>query len=314
VPFASIPAGALRRFVPWSFVMGLGKMATGTRRASAVLSQFQPQAVLATGGYVSAPVLMAAYMRRIPSLIFLPDVIPGWAIRLLSRLASKIAVTTAHSAQYLPYDKVVETGFPVRPAFFQTTKAQAREQLNLDANTGTIIVLGGSQGARSINQAIRDNLEDILKTHQLIHPAGTRDVPWLRNARQALPNNLQQRYYLYDYLHEEYPLALAASDLAIARAGASVLGELPAAGLPSILVPYPHAGRHQEANAFLLQRTGAAKVLPDSQLDSLLPTLRAVLNDEDTLSQMSQQAKNLARPEAPDRILDVIEDMIGVKG
>ena len=163
-----------------------------------------------------------------------------------------------------------------------------------------MLILGGSRGAHSINVAVSESLEKILGLAQVIHVAGEEDSPWLQERREKLPVELRQRYHLHAYLHEEMVPALLAADLAVARAGAATMGEFSAAGLPSILVPYPYAGQHQEANADFLASRGAALKVLDGKLASgaLLPAVQTLLADEQALHSMADHARKLAMPDA----------------
>jgi UDP-N-acetylglucosamine--N-acetylmuramyl-(pentapeptide) pyrophosphoryl-undecaprenol N-acetylglucosamine transferase len=162
-----------------------------------------------------------------------------------------------------------------------------------------LLVVGGSQGAHSINRAVSDGLVPLLSAAHIVHITGRRDVEWIRAQRSALPEELQIRYHVYDYLDAEMVDALVASDLAVARAGASTLGELPAAGLPGVLVPYPYAGAHQWANARLLADAGAAVIVPDAELPAaLVPRVSDLLADTQRRTAMGQASRALARPEA----------------
>jgi UDP-N-acetylglucosamine--N-acetylmuramyl-(pentapeptide) pyrophosphoryl-undecaprenol N-acetylglucosamine transferase len=170
--------------------------------------------------------------------------------------------------------------------------------------------MGGSQGAHSINRAICEGIVELLTEAQVIHLTGRRDAEWVQERRAMLPDTLRTRYYVYDYLEEEMADALLAADLVIARAGASTLGELPAVGVPSILVPYPYAGAHQWANARFLADAGAAMIVPDHLVDSqLVPTAISLLRDADRRAAMSRAARGLAQPDAAERIARELREL-----
>lgn len=303
LPFVAIPGGGLHGVGLGPMLRNAVKLVRGFVRAWGIVGRFQPDALFLTGGYVSAPVALACWLRRVPILIYLPDVEPGLAIKTLARLAARVAVTTEASRAYLPPEKIVVTGYPVRPTLRGVNRATAQRTLGLDPALKTLLVLGGSRGARSINQAIMAILEDVLAECQVIHISGTLDWEQVAARREALPAALQARYHAYPYLHEEMGAALAAADLAVSRAGASVLGEFPLFGLPSILVPYPHAWRYQRVNADTLAAQGAAIRLDDADLrQKLLPTVQQLLRDDAARAQMAARARALAVPDAAERL------------
>ncbi len=305
LPFAAISAGGLRGLAPWTVAGNLCKMLAGFVQSLGIVRDFSPDVVLVTGGYVCAPVATAAWLRRVPILVLLPDLEPGLAVRALSRLAKRVAVSFAEVEAYFPQSKVLTAGYPVRAEFFAADQIEAREAFGLEAGAKTVTVFGGSRGARSINLALSQRLERLLESCQVIHICGPLDAEWVMERRTKLPDRLRSRYRAYAYLHEEMPSALAAADLAVARAGAATLGEFPALGLPSILVPYPYAGQHQELNADYLVSRGAAVKVADADLgERLLPTLLELLNDEAALAEMSERARALARPDAARRIAE----------
>jgi UDP-N-acetylglucosamine--N-acetylmuramyl-(pentapeptide) pyrophosphoryl-undecaprenol N-acetylglucosamine transferase len=274
----------------------------GVAEAYRIMRDFRPDVVLATGGYASVPVVMAAWLRRCPVLVYLPDAQPGLAVRFVSRLARRVAVSFKAAQVYFDPGKTVVTGYPVRPALFSgpESRSVARQRLGLAAGAKTLLILGGSRGAHSINVAINESLEKLLDLAQIIHVAGEGDSIWLKERRDSLPLELRERYHPYTYLHEEMVPALLAADLAVARAGAATMGEFAAAGLPSILVPYPHAGQHQEANADFLASHGAAQKVLDNSLaaGALVRAVETLLSDEGALRSMSENARALARPDA----------------
>jgi UDP-N-acetylglucosamine--N-acetylmuramyl-(pentapeptide) pyrophosphoryl-undecaprenol N-acetylglucosamine transferase len=243
-------------------------------------------------------------------LIYLPDIEPGLAIRVLSRLVRRVAVSVKESQRYFPTHKTTVTGYPVRSELLRANKREARKALGLEASLKTLLVFGGSRGARSINLALSQVLNRLLDVCQIIHICGRLDAHWVESQRAELPARLRARYRVYAYLHEEMPQALASADLAVARAGAATLGELPALGLPSILVPYPYAGRHQELNADYLVSRGAAVKIDNADLEEkLLPTVLELLGNEELLRQMGERARRLARPEAAQRIADELWEL-----
>jgi UDP-N-acetylglucosamine--N-acetylmuramyl-(pentapeptide) pyrophosphoryl-undecaprenol N-acetylglucosamine transferase len=310
LPQEAIPAGGVRGLAPWTVAANLVKLARGFVAARRIVREFAPDAVFVTGGYVCTPLAVAAWLQKVPLMIYLPDLEPGLAIRTLSRLATRVAVSFPEAEQFFSKDKVFVSGYPVREAFLAADKATACETFQLDSHAPTLTVFGGSRGARSINRAVSAVLETLLDTCQVIHICGRLDAAEMNARQEGLSPALKKRYRLYPYLHEEMSLALAAADLALARAGASTLGEFPALGLPSILVPYPYAGSHQEVNANFLVRHGAAVRVADAELaDQLLPTVQALLGDREKLARMGGRARELARPDAAHRIAQQIRKM-----
>ena len=303
LPFVAIPGGGLHGVGLGLMLRNAVKLVRGFVQAWGIVGRFQPDALFLTGGYVSAPVALACWLRRVPILIYLPDVEPGLAIKTLARLAARVAVTTEASRAYLPPGKVIVTGYPVRPTLRGVDRTTAQRTFGLDPALKTLLVLGGSRGARSINQAIMAILEDVLAECQVIHISGTLDGEQVAARCETLPAALKARYHAYPYLHEEMGAALAAADLAVSRAGASVLGEFPLFGLPSILVPYPHAWRYQRVNADMLAAQGAAIRLEDAELrQKLLPTVQQLLRDDAARAQMAARARALAVPDAAERL------------
>jgi UDP-N-acetylglucosamine--N-acetylmuramyl-(pentapeptide) pyrophosphoryl-undecaprenol N-acetylglucosamine transferase len=302
--FVGLPAGGLRGMKLLVTVRNAAKIAASVRQARGILAEFKADVVFVTGGYACVAVTLAAWMQRIPILIYLPDIVPGLAIRRLSRFATQVAVTSEESYQYFRREKVIVTGYPVRSATFSLSRAEARQALDLDQGAKTLLVFGGSRGARSINQALVAGLRDLLPACQIVHVSGRLDADWVAGAAKSLPEELRSRYHPYVYL-DDMPQALVAADLAVARAGAATLGELPAAGLPSLLVPYPYAGQHQLPNARYMARNGAAQVLLDSELgERLVPAVLNLLNDAEALAGMRESARAMARPDAASAIAE----------
>jgi UDP-N-acetylglucosamine--N-acetylmuramyl-(pentapeptide) pyrophosphoryl-undecaprenol N-acetylglucosamine transferase len=286
------------------------KLTWSLGKVNRIVTQFEPSVLLLTGGYVNGPVALVARARRVPIAIYLPDVEPGSAIRTLMRLADRVACTTEASAAFLPREKMVVTGYPVRPEVRAATalsRKAALAQFDLGVERSTLFVFGGSRGARSINRALMAILPDLLAEFQVIHVSGTLDWPEVeRNALSLAPQ--ERAYYRpYAYLHQEMGPAFRGADLVVARAGASMLGECPAFGLPAILVPYPHAWRYQKVNADYLAQRGAAVRLDEHELsERLLPLVLDLLRDRARTTQMSKAAAGLDRPDAARRLAQLI--------
>lgn len=298
--FVAIPGGGLHGLSPLAAVRNGVKLASGL---VAALKMERPQAAFVTGGYASVPVAVACWLRRVPILLYLPDIEPGRAVKFIGRLAAKIGVTAEASKRYLPERKLVVTGYPVRPELIEASRApraRALGHFELEPARKTLLVFGGSRGARSLNRAVGAILEQVLARWQLIHISGTLDADEATARREALPETLRAHYRLYPYLHsEEMGLALCAADLVVSRAGASILGEYPLFGLPSILVPYPFAWRYQKVNADYLVEHGAALRLNDEKLNTdLLPALERLLSDETHLEEMRGRLRALAQMDA----------------
>jgi UDP-N-acetylglucosamine--N-acetylmuramyl-(pentapeptide) pyrophosphoryl-undecaprenol N-acetylglucosamine transferase len=190
-------------------------------------------------------------------------------------------------------------------------KTAARLQLSLLKDIPTLLVFGGSKGARSINNAILDVLPDLLKDIQVIHISGHHDWSEIEDAKKRLPAKLQDRYQGFPYLYQEMGIALSAADIVLSRAGAAVLGEFPMFGIPAILVPYPYAWRYQEVNARYLEEYGAAVVLQDDELkEKLMPTIHDLLDDQTQRKRMSQAMLSMVTPEAAESIASLLHGLV----
>jgi len=298
VPFASVPAAGVHGVGLRALPGNLWRLLRGFFAARREIKRFRPHAMFFTGGYVAVPVALAGF--GVPKAVFVPDIEPGLALRLVSRLSKLVMVTSEESRAYYPKGReIVVTGYPVRSELRQHSCESGRAVLGLAADRPVVLVFGGSRGARSINQALWRNLPALLERSQIVHITGELDWPAVDKVRNELAAELAPAYRAFEYLHEEMGAALAAADLVISRAGASTMGEFPLFGLPAILVPYPHAWRYQKVNAAFLVSQGAAIELADDALDQrLLPEVLSLLEDRQRLQAMAAAARRLAIPDA----------------
>jgi UDP-N-acetylglucosamine--N-acetylmuramyl-(pentapeptide) pyrophosphoryl-undecaprenol N-acetylglucosamine transferase len=295
-PFMSIPAAGLHGVGVRALPGNVAKLTRGYFASRKILKDFRPDVLFFTGGYLAAPMAVAG--SRVPTALYVPDIEPGLALKVLARLADRICVTSAQSQQYFSR-RVAATGYPVRAEVARWTKAQGKAELGLSEDYPVLLVVGGSKGARSINQALIANLSQLLEVVQVVHLTGQGEWGTVAAATSGLDPAQQKRYRRYPFLEETMGAALAAADFAVTRAGASVLGELPLFGLPAILVPYPHAWRYQWINAKYLTEHKAALVIHDAALrDKLLSTVRELVQNPAKQEEMRSAMRSLAHPEA----------------
>jgi UDP-N-acetylglucosamine--N-acetylmuramyl-(pentapeptide) pyrophosphoryl-undecaprenol N-acetylglucosamine transferase len=305
IPFRVVPAAQVRGRSPMRVARGLYQLWNGTRVARSWLDEDRPSAVFATGGYAAAPVGRAARSRRIPLIVFLPDAYPGWAVRFLARYATTVACAVDRATPHLPAKKTVVTGYPVRRQFLEATREEGQRRFGLDPVLRTVLIAGGSLGAHQINLVISRSLKTLLERAQLIHIAGPDEERWLARERERLPEWQRQRYHLLAYT-DEMAYAMAASDLAIMRAGASTLGELPVARLPAIVIPGAFSDQHR--NAAFLAGHGAALHLPAARIDELPDLALQVLDDVARRGEMTTAMASLARPDAAQRLAAMLQE------
>jgi UDP-N-acetylglucosamine--N-acetylmuramyl-(pentapeptide) pyrophosphoryl-undecaprenol N-acetylglucosamine transferase len=302
IPFKAIPAAGVHGIGLSSLPRNLWQLGRGIFASRRILQEFKPAVLFFTGGYVAIPMALAGW--KVPSLLYVPDIEPGLALKTLARFADKIAVTAKDSFRYFERPgRITLTGYPTRSDLAGWTRQAARRTLGLNDEHPVLLVFGGSKGARSINNAVLANLPALVEKVQVVHITGELDWPGMEAKMKELPARQSARYHAFPYLHEEMGAALAAADLAISRAGASTLGEYPLFGLPAILVPYPHAWRYQKVNANYLVRHAAAVMLEDAKLsDQILTAVNALLDQPQKLASMRLAMQSLSQPEAAAKI------------
>lgn len=276
--------------------------------ANAILKTFKPDVVIGTGGYVCGPVVLAASRRKIPTLIHEQNAFPGITNRILSRYVNKVCITFPEaSGHFYPKAEIIETGLPVRPEILRAVREEAYEFLDLAPEKTTIMVVGGSQGARSINKAVQPVLEWVSDSSdvQILVVAGK------DNMSQFSAFSGRKNIKIIPYL-DRMDYGLAVADLVISRAGASFLAEITAVGVAAILIPYPFASaNHQEHNARSLEKRGAAKVLLEEEIhgDILLDVVKSMFHPG-VLEEMSDNSRSMGKAQALSLITENILDLV----
>jgi UDP-N-acetylglucosamine--N-acetylmuramyl-(pentapeptide) pyrophosphoryl-undecaprenol N-acetylglucosamine transferase len=306
IPFRAIPAAGVHGVGLRTLPGNIAKLLRGISASERILKEFKPDVLLFTGGYVAVPMAFAG--RRIPTLLYVPDIEPGLALKSLAKFADVIALTAGNSKPFFSASrKLVVTGYPVRSDLMRLEKKAALKHFDLSTDLPVLLIVGGSKGARLVNQAVTRRLPELLQKMQVIHLSGELDWAEIETNAKSLPADLQKRYRPFPYLHEEMAAAFSGADVVLSRAGASTLGELPFYGLPAILVPYPFAWRYQKVNADYLVKKGAAVLIENSLLDEqLMPTLSSILDDKTHLDSMKQAMISLAQPGAARNIADLV--------
>lgn len=301
IPYHGISTGKLRRYFTKENFKEPFRVIKGCREAKELLAELKPNIIFSKGGFVSVPVLRAAKALKIPAIIHESDMTPGLANRLSIPWASKVCYNFPETAQYLPKNKGVLTGTPLRKELLAGNAVAALNFTGLSANKPVIMIIGGSLGSAKINQAIREILPELLKEFQVIHLCGKGKLePGLQNTAG---------YVQYEYIKKELADLFALSSLVVSRAGANAICELLALQKPNILIPLPKAQSRgdQLLNAASFEKQGFSTVIYEEALtqDALLSTIRSVYNDRNRFIDKMEKAQTIP---SIDRILSLIEE------
>ena len=298
IPLQTIVAAKLdmeKLWRNWSFPLVAPQALLQSAR---IVRRFRPDVVLGTGGYVSAPVVLASAMARVPVVLQEQNAMPGRATRLLSRVARVVATAYPESAPHL-HAKAVVTGTPVRSDFWKR-----REDFPMRPQR--LLILGGSQGAHRINEAVATAVPELTGRLGLDvwHQTGERDLRWL----ESLGSSSGERYHPFAFA-DDLADKVYAADLVLSRAGAGSISEVSAAGIPMLLVPGPFAGGHQRRNAEPFARAGAARVIANEECDGprLTREITAIADDPAGYSKMVIAMRGLGRPRAAEEVAGLLQ-------
>lgn len=310
VPFRALPVEGWSRKKSPRMLWTLAKLAYSLIRTWFYLKVFQPQAVFGVGGYVSLPALWVAQRAGVKTVLHEQNKRLGLANRLCAAKVTRLLLSFPETEGDYPRDRAVLVGNPVRRAFLHPPETRAaRASLGLAENITTLLVVGGSQGAHTLNEATAALLHAFKPDElQIIWSAGKNGVARAREQAEGTP----VQPHIHAFI-EDMATTCAAADIVVSRSGASMTAELAAMGKPAILVPYPHAAdNHQEHNARAFEEAGAALVLLDQECtgERLEPMLRKLIQEPARLKAMGEAARSLARPFAAEEIAEIIMEMV----
>ena len=308
IDFAAIDLAGFERRLSFENVLRAGRALRALVRARGIVRAFRPDVAIGTGGYVAGPILLAASLAGVPTLVQEQNVCAGVTNRLLAHFAAAIAVGMEDARRVFPQEKTVVTGNPIRPEVLTATRAEGAASFGFDPGKKTVLISGGSRGARSINRAMVEVLAHAAAQRevQYLHVTGADEhadtLARLRELGVRLEDAPHIRVLPYLY---NMPQAMAAADIAVFRAGATGLAELAARGVPAILIPYPYAAEnHQEKNARALEAVGAAEVILNRDISAaaLEEALSTLLADDARRAGMAAAMHRLGKPDAADEI------------
>lgn len=312
---ATIQAGKLQRYISWQTVRGVARVPVGMLQAAGIVREFKPDVTFTSGGYVAVPAGLASRIQQVPLLLHQQDVPPNLSNKLIAPLATRISIAFADSRRYFPAQKTLLLGNPIRQEILdvrQVEVPEARARLGFIPELPLLLVTGGSQGARHLNQVVVQALPTLLKFCQVLQISGQKLFDETRALADDMLVGLDEaaRYRLVPYMSDEMPLALQAAELVLCRAGAATLSELATLGKPSILVPLPPAlgSSPQEINAATFSKAHAADVIRNVDLkpELLIDRIQYIINSPAQLIAMSTALRDFSRPQATQQIVETI--------
>ncbi|MFI7648465.1 UDP-N-acetylglucosamine--N-acetylmuramyl-(pentapeptide) pyrophosphoryl-undecaprenol N-acetylglucosamine transferase [Micromonospora sp. NPDC049460] len=321
IPFTAITTGKLRRspnLREWGRnVADAFRVPLGTFQAIMIVVRTRPEVVFSTGGYVSVPIGIAAWLTRRPLVMHEQILTLGLANRILARLADRVLLSHESSIDHLPAGartRAVVTGNPIRPEILTGNRNRALAAFHLDPRLPLVYVTGGAQGAVQVNNLIADSLPGLLPRCQVLHQCGDYSLDRMRQVAAALPEHLRSRYRVVDYVHGELPDVLSAADIVVARSGAGTVAELTALGKACVLVPLiPTGGDEQRRTAQHLADAGASRMLagPEASANRLYEEIMVLLDHPERRQKLANAARQHGRPHAATAVASAIIDAAG---
>jgi len=310
----NISVGKMRRYFSFQNFLDFFRVIAGIFHALWYLLVHMPDAIFSKGGYAAFPVVIAGWIYRIPILIHESDSVPGMTNSILSKFATRIAVSYPSAEKEFPASQVVLTGNPLRSDINQGNASKIRQELSLLEEKKIIFVMGGSQGSQIINEKVVNILPQLLKKYQVIHQTGEANFEKVKHRVGESGIKIGHGgYYAFPFIGPELIDVFAAADLVITRAGANSLSEVAANGKPSIVIPIESsANNHQRMNAYALAKIGGCLVLEENNLGEhvFLNTIEEIMNSDDLRHKLSNNIKMFYHADAAEKIADGIFGMI----
>ncbi|SFE40907.1 undecaprenyldiphospho-muramoylpentapeptide beta-N-acetylglucosaminyltransferase [Alteribacillus iranensis] len=311
IPFDTIEISGFKRKISLHNMKTVWKFLRGVQKAKKIIKQFDADVVIGTGGYVAGPVVFAASKLGIPSLIHEQNSVPGLTNKFLSRYVNKVAVSFPESAAYFPADKVKVTGNPRASEVAGKKPLNPLPDLGLATRRKTVVIVGGSRGAKPINDAFLTSLDEVaVKDWQFLYITGS--VHYDKVMKEVKKAGNPANVVIQPFIHD-MPAVLYHTDLIVTRAGATTLAEITALGLPAILIPSPYVtNNHQEKNARMLSDNGAAILRKEKDVNSnsLLSDIDEILKDPKKWEEMHQASLQLAAPEAAEDLYRLMKGLV----
>jgi len=316
IKVSTIIGAKLRRYFSFkNFLDMFIKLPIAFIQAFYKLFILMPDLVFSKGGYGSVPVVMVAWIFRIPVIIHESDAISGLANRIGSKFAKRVAISFEESAKYFNAKKTAFVGNPIRWGLLNGDKEEALRNLHLEAGLPILFIYGGSQGAQVINNIIIEDIKNLLSRYEVIHQCGELNYNEVQELlKKVLPEGAPQNYHLYPFMLEnQMKDAYVASDLIIGRAGSGTIFEIAALGKPSIIIPLNgSASEHQRQNAIDYARTGAAEIIEQDNLTAslLASETQRIISDKVVMLKMANAALDFSKPDAAKKIAEEMLSLI----
>lgn len=311
IPFKSINITGFKRKLSFENLKTIFRFLKGVNDSKRMLKDFQPDVVIGTGGYVCGPVVYAAAKLNIPTIIHEQNSVPGLTNKFLSRYVKKVAICFEDAKDYFPKNKVAFTGNPRASEVIGKDGLKGRLSVGLNTAIPSVLIFGGSRGARPINDAVMKSLPELgKKPYQVLYVTGDAHFGEVKKEVELVGN--PKNVIIKPFIHN-MPEVLAGIDLVVSRAGATTLAELTSLGVPSILIPSPYVtNNHQEKNARSLVVQGAAELLLEKDLNqkSLIQRIDHIILDKEKLVDMRRKAKKMGVPDSASRLYKLMKDLI----
>lgn len=314
IPFESLNITGFKRKLSFENIKTIYRFLRGVSKSKRIIKAFRPDVIIGTGGYVCGPVVFAGAKRGLKTMIHEQNSVPGLTNKFLSRYVDKVAISLEAARPFFPENKAVLTGNPRASEVMNGNGRKGRTALGLSKTKKTVLIVGGSRGARPINDAVISMMKELKnKPYQIVYVTG--EVHYEKVMRQVEASGNPDNVKIVPFIHE-MPDVLAATDLACCRAGATSIAELTALGIPSILIPSPYVtNNHQEKNARAIAENGAAKVLLEKDLNGqkMFGLIDHLLNDTASLENMHRAALEQGKPDAARSLCRLIINMANEK-